>query len=158
MEQQTNYKYFKYKLTVAMKLVAVAIILLCLAGICVSAYRIVKFGVRELMDTLQSPFLIVICLFCIVTVIAMLVKSQYIVTDTHYITQYGFIKSKFLIKDITSMVFNTDTKKLTIYSGEQYCVLSISSEWKDDFARALMDIKPDIEYSVTLADKTDETK
>lgn len=158
MEQQTNCKYFKYKLTVAMKLVAIAVIALCLAGIGVSVYRIVKFGVRELMDALQSPFLILICLFCIVMVIAMFVKSQYIVTDKYYITQYGFIKSKFLIKDITSMIFNTETKKLTIYSGEQYCVLSICAEWKEDFARALMDINPEIEYSVTLTDKADEEK
>ena len=157
-ENQTTNKYFKYKLTTSMILIAIAVIALCVAGIAVSVYRIIKFGIREPMDALQSPLLIGICIFCIVTVICVLIKSQYIVTDKYYITQHGFIKSKFLIKDITSMVLNTETKKLTIYFGEQFCVLSVCPDWKEDFARALLEVNPNIDYSFTLSDNAEENK
>lgn len=152
-------KYFKYKLTPTMIAIAVAVLVLCAAGIGVSAYRIYKsVGSWEFADALKSPLLILICLFCIAIVIAILVKSQYVVTDKYYITQYGFIKSKFFIKDITSMELNTDTHKLTVYCGEQYSVLSLSPEWSEAFVRALLDVKPSITYTFTLADKEPDKK
>jgi len=108
---------------------------------------------------LQSPLLIAISLFCIVIIIALLVKSQYIVDDTHYTTQFGFVISRFPIKDITALVLDMDTKKLTVYMGEQFSVLSLSPEWNDEFIAALRAVNPDIEFSFTLADKEkDEPK
>ena len=148
-----NAKYFKYSFSKTMIALAITVILLCLVGIVISIYRLVKFGgVDGFTDALKSPLLIAICLFCIVTVIALLVKSQYIVDETHYTTQFGFIISRFPIKDITSLVLDMDTKKLTIYMGEQFSVLSLSPEWNDEFIAAIRAVNPEIEFSFTLAE------
>jgi hypothetical protein len=149
-------KYFKYQFSPLMIVLAIAAMLLSVAGIVVSVFRIIKFGIREFSDALTNPFLILICLFCIVLMISILAKSQYIVDGTHYTTQFGFIKSSFLIADITAIVLDSDTKKLTVYVGEEFTVLSLNEAWNEEFVRALLDANPEIEYSFTLAENKDK--
>ena len=155
MEQETK-RYFKYKFTNTMLALAFGAILLCLAGLVISVYRLSVYGVHGFTEALQSPLLIAICTFCIALIISILVKSQYVVDKQYYTTQFGFIKSKFLIKDITSMVLDSDTKKLTVYVGEQFSVLSLSPEWTDEFIKTIREVKPDIEFSFTLAENKEE--
>ena len=145
-------KYFKYQFTPTLIILSIAVILLCLAGMTISVYRIVKFGISGPSELLKSPLLIAICLFCIAMVISVLVKSQYIVDETYYTTQFGFIKSKFLIKDVTKLELDTDTQKLTVYVGEQFSVLSLSPEWNHDFVTAIREVNPDIEFTFTLSE------
>ena len=156
-QQQQQITRFKYKFTPTMLALAYAVIVLSLVGIAVSVWRITKFGIGGFSDALKSPFLILICVLCIVIVVAMLVKSQYTVDEQYYTTQFGLIKSKFQIKDITSLVLNTDLHKLTVYFGEQYAVLSIDPVWNDAFISALREVNPNIDFSFTLAEKKDET-
>ncbi len=146
-------KYFQYQFTKTIIALAIAVIALCLTGIGVSIYRIVTFGVHGLTEALQSPFLIAICAFCIALMISILVRSRYGVNKTHYIAQFGFIKSKTPIDSITSLCLDTDTKKLTVYMGEEFTVLSLSERWQDEFIAALREVKPEIEFTFTLAEK-----
>lgn len=148
-------KYFKYQFTPTLILLSIAVILLCLAGMGVSIYRVVKFGVSGVSDAMKSPLLIAICAFCIVLMISVLVKSQYIVDETYYTTQFGFVKSKFPIKEVTKLELNTDTNKLTVFVGEQFSVLSLSPEWNNDFIAAIREVNPNIEFTFTLAEKSD---
>ena len=117
-----------------------------------------QFGIHNFSDALQSPFLIAICIFCIILVTSVLIKSEYIVTDTHFISQYGFIKSKFAIKEITAIVLDSDTKKLTVRFQEQFIVINTSSLWNEDFIRSLLTVNPNIDYSFTLAENTPPKK
>ncbi len=151
-EQPSTVKKFKYQFTKTMYVLAVCVILLCAVGIAISVYRIVKFGLDGFSDFLQSPLLIVICLFCIVLVISLLVKSQYVIDDTHYTTQFGFIKSKYPIKDITALQLDTDTKKLTVFIGEEFSVLSLNEKWQNEFIAAMRAVNPSIDFSFTLAE------
>ncbi len=137
---------------------AVVAILLFLGGIGVSVYRIVRYGVRQFSDVLQSPLLIAICLFGIVVIASMLICSRYSVDDTHYGTQFGFIKTKSPIKEITAMELNTDTHKLTIYVGENYSVYTLSKEWQDDFIASLRKVNPNIDFTFTLAETNGNKK
>ncbi len=146
-EPPKSAKTFRYQFTKTMLLLAILVLVLCLAGIAVSVYRLSKYGVREFLDALQSPFLIAVCVLCIVVVSAMLIKSQYVIDDTHYTTQFGFIKSKYPIKDITALELNTQTRKLTVRVGEEFSVLSLNERWQDEFIAALREVKPDIEFT-----------
>lgn len=151
-QQPTEAKIFKIKFSKLIVGLCVAVYLLCIAGIALSVWRIIRFGINGFSDALQSPFLIAISAFCIVLVTAILIKSQYVVDQTHFTSQYGFIKSKFTIKEITSILLDTDTKKLTVHFGEQFMTVSGSPEWNEDFVRALLAVNPDIEYSFTLTE------
>lgn len=130
----------------------IAILLLCGVGIGVSVWRIVRFGIKGFTDVIKYPFLIAVCIFCIVIVIGILIRSQYIVDGENFITQFGLIKSKFAIREITSVLLDRDLKKLSIYFGEQYSVISVSHEWNEELVRALLAVNPNIDYGFTLSD------
>ncbi len=149
-------KIFKFRFTPLMIALACAVLVLCTLGIALSVWRLANNGIQGFGDVLKSPFLILICLFGIAVVIGILVRSRYLVTKEHFITQFGFIKSKFPIRDFTSVILNTDLQKLTVYMGEAYFVTSIDPAWNNDLVQALREAKPDIEFSFTLTDKKDE--
>ena len=148
---------YKFRFTPLMIVLAIAILVLFTAGIALSVARIVQYGVNEFGDVLKSPLLIVICLFGIVVVSAMLIQSRYVVTKDTFITQFGIIKSKFAIRDFTSILLDTDSKKLTVYVGEEFFVITTDPKWNNDFVQALREVKPEIEFSFTLTEgKTDK--
>lgn len=133
-------------------------LVLCAAGLAVSIYRLYNEGVHEFIDALQSPLLIAICVFAIAFIICVLAKSQYVVTEKHYVSQFGFVKSRFLIKDVTKIELDSDTKKLTVFVGEQYMILSILPEQNDAFIQAMREVNQKIDFSFTLATTTEQDK
>lgn len=156
--QPKTAKYFKYRFTGVMLAMLIVALVLCAAGLIVSVYRLYNHGIKQFLDVLQSPLLILICVFAIAFIVSVLVKSQYVVTDKHYITQFGFVKSRFLIKDVTGIELDSDSKKLTVFVGEEYMVLSIVSEQNDAFVQAMRAVNPDVDFSFTLASTPKEEK
>ncbi len=150
--KNTEPKRFSYTFTPVMLVLIIGVLLLCSAGIAVSIWRIVQFGIKGFNDVIKYPFLIAVCVFCIVLMISLLIKSQYIVDDKHFTTQYGFVKSRFLIKDVTSIVYNTDTKKLTLKFAEEFATFTVNPDWNEQLVRALLAVNPNIDYSFTLTD------
>ena len=155
-KQQKNAKYFKYKFTRSMLILLIVALLLCVAGLAVSIYRLYNEGVHEFLDALQSPLLIAICVFAIVFIISVLAKSQYVVTEKHYVSQFGFVKSRFLIREVTKIELDSDTKKLTVFVGEQYMILSILPQQNDAFVQAMREMNKNIDFSFTLATTTEQ--
>lgn len=148
--------YFKYRFTKLMIALSCAVILLCAVGIGLSIWRITRNGVHQFGDFLKSPFLIAICAFGIVIMISVLIRSRYVVTDGEFIMQFGIIKSKYAIKDFTSVTLDTDTRKIAVYMGEEFFIVVISPEYNNDFVQALRAVNPDIEFNFTLAEKPND--
>ena len=144
---------FKFQFTRMMIVLAIAIYALCAIGIIMSIHRIVLLGIHNLLDALQSPFLILICLFAIVLLTATLIRSRYLVTDTQFITEFGFIKSAYPLEKITSILLDTDNHKLTIYMGEEYFGVVTAPEWNNDLVQAIREKNPNVEFSFTLSEK-----
>ena len=151
-------KKFKFRFTPLMVILAIAVLLLATAGCVLSVWRITQQGIHGFNDALKSPLLIAICIFGIVVVTAMLVRSQYVITETALIVQFGIIKSSFKVADFTSVLLDTDSKKLTVYMGENFFVVTTNPEWNNDFVQALRKVKPDIEFSFTLTDGEPDKK
>ena len=151
-----NVKTFPITFPISIILVAVAVLLLCVASIVVSVLQIISKGVNEFSDVLKYPFMLAISVFCIVLVISILIKSQYVVNDTHFVSQFGLVKSKTEIKTITSIILNTETQKLTMYFGEEFTVLSFTKDYNEEFVRALLDVNPKISYSFVTPDSEEK--
>ena len=156
IDQKNDKQIFKITFSKSIYLLCVAVYVLCLAGIALSVWRIIKFGIHGFNDIIKYPFLIAVCLLCIVLVTAILIRSQYVVDKQYLITQYGLIKSKFAIKDITAVTLDSDSQKLTVNFGEPYTVISVSPAWNEQFVRALLAVNPSIDYSFTFSENTDE--
>ena len=151
-KQQSEIKTFQYKFTSMLLCLCVAVLLLCAAGIGVSIWRIVQYGIQDFNDVIKYPFLIAVCIFCIVFVVCVLCRSQYLVDGEHVVMQFGFIKTKYEIKKITALTFDRDANKLTVRFGEEYAMLAVNPEWNEQFVQAITDINGAIEYSFTLTE------
>ena len=161
-QELDNVKRFKMKFSPTIILLCIAVLALCGVGIGISIWRIARFGIKGFNDVIKYPFLIAVCVFCIVIVIAILIRSQYVVAGETFITQFGIIKTKFPIKEMTSLLFDRDLYKLSIYFGEQFSVISVSPTWNEELVRALLAVNPNIDYGFTLTDppkdKTEKDK
>ena len=165
MKQQDNNEKrytFPFKLNKLPIVLCFVVLALCIVGIIVSVLRIVNEGI-VIENVLQHPFLIAVCIFCMVIVLSLLIKSQYIIDETNFTTQFGIIKSKLPIKTINSIEEDREKEKLTVYCGESFTVIAIKKEWNDEFIRALLAVNPDIDYAFTMTEnkppeKTDEQK
>lgn len=150
---------FKIQLNKSMYFLAAAALVLSLAGIVVSAYRITYFDITNFLDVLKYPFLILVSLLCIVIVIALLIKSQYIIDNKYLIIQYGLIKSKFALQSITSMIWDGTTNKLTVNFSEEFIVLTTDKDWNEEFVRAILAENSSVEYSFVYSEpKTDKKR
>ncbi len=149
--QQTNHQDFRYKFSPTLILLCALVLLLCLAGIAVSVYRmIINGGILTFYDFLKYPFLILICALCILLIIALLIKSQYSLIGTELVTQFGLIKSKYDVLKITDLLHDRETSKLQVNFGEEFFILSLDPAWADDFVHELVKINPNANFSYTL--------
>ncbi len=117
-----------------------------------SVYRIITEGLGDFNKVLQSPFLILICLFCATVIISILVKSEFIVENGELITRFGFIKSRLNLSTVTSMEHDRGTHKLTVYCGEEYTVFTLKKEWEDDIVHEICSVNKEIELSFTMTE------
>lgn len=117
-----------------------------------SVYRIITEGLGDFNKVLQSPFLILICLFCATVIISILVKSEFIVENGELITRFGFIKSRLNLSTVTSMEHDRGTHKLTVYCGEEYTVFTLKKEWEDDIVHEICSMNKEIELSFTMTE------
>ncbi len=151
-------KIFKFKFTTTMIVLAAAAIALCGAGIGLSVWQLLQVGIRQFTDVLKYPFLIAISAFGIVILIALLIRSRYLITDTQLILQFGILKNRYDIKNVTSLLLDTDTRKLSVYMGEEFFVVITDPEWNNDFVQAIRAINPSVEFSFTLAEPNNSDK
>ncbi len=149
-------KIFKFKFTPLMWTLAAVALALCVMGVGLSVWRIAKEGIHEFNDVLKSPFLILICLFAIAIITALMLRSRYIVRENELVLQLGFIKNSYPIEKITSLLLDTDTHKLTVYMGEEFFVVNTNPEQNNDFVQAIREVKPEVEFSFTLAEPKEQ--
>ena len=145
-------KTFKFKLNAKLILLCVAILLLCAAGIVVTTLRMLKYGIHGVNDVIKYPFLLAVCVACVVIVVALLIKAEYLLTDKELITKFGFIKTKYPIKELTSVLLDRDKNRLTLYMGEQFAVVLVDPKWNEEFVRELLKRNPEIEYTFTVTE------
>jgi hypothetical protein len=127
-------------------------LLLCAIGAGISVYRIITVGVNDFSQALQSPFLIAVSLFCAAVFIAVLVKSEYVVTSESLTTRFGFITSKLSLASITSMEHDRTTHKLMVYCGEEFTAFTLKKEWADELVSEILKANPQIEFSFTMTE------
>ncbi len=150
-QKQVNRQDFRYKFSPTMLLLCVLVLLLCLAGIAVSVYRMIaNGGILTFYDFLKYPFLILICIFCMVLIVALLIKSQYSLIGYELVTQFGLIKTKYDILKITSLTHDREKAKLQMNFGEEFFVLALDKAWADDFVHELIKLNPEADYSYSL--------
>lgn len=143
---------FPFRFSKTLKILSIAALFLCVLGVVVSVFRIVKYGVNGFNDFIRYPFLILICVFAIILVVSLLIKSEYVVSEKYLHSNFGLIKSKTELKNVTSVVVDLQEEKVTVYTGEAFFVMLLKKEQAQAFSKAVLDAKPGLELSFSLTE------
>ena len=159
--QTTNQKVFPFKFGKLILILSFVCIALSLAGIVITVLRIVgNGGLHGVLDYFKYPLLILVCIFCILFVISVMLRTEYVVDDKQLVTRYGIVKSTYALKDWASLAMDMDTYKLTINLEDSYFVLALKKEWHAEFIHALLEGNPslEIDYTFPSENPTDDKK
>ena len=142
-------------------------ILLCAACFALTTWQFVEFvnGIRgeitSVWEWIKYILLYFVSIFLAVLLIAMLIRSRYILTEKRLITQFGIIFSKYEIKKIRSVCLISGTKKLNVYFDDfknHFITIAVKEEWYDDFIRTLTSINEHIEFDFVAPENNEEKK
>ncbi len=147
-----NNVYFPARLPVTIVIACIGVMLLGLGGMALSVWRLIAFPVRDVWDTVKDILILPIGGFCAVTPLTVVLRSGYTITDKRLTQRFGIFRTQYDIRDISSMVLNSESKKLTVYFQGQAIVPMIAPDTNEAFSRAILTVKPDIDYGFTLAD------
>ena len=154
MEKKKTFenKIFPMKFSKLIIGLSIAALVLCGVGIATAVYNIIQFGVHNVYDGLKYPFLIIICLVCIVFVVAILKSSSYEITKEKLIAKYGFLKSEYPILQFTALMLDRDENKLVAYMGEEFMMITVDKKDNEAFARTMLEVNGDIDFSYTITE------
>lgn len=101
-------------------------------------YPIISYVAMFFVSTLMAVILI-----------SLLVSSYYAVGDKKFRTSFGLIKSTFLTDNITRILLDRETGKLTVhFKDNTFVVVVVKPEWYEDFISELLKCNPAIEYTI----------
>ena len=160
-------KIFKYKftkLTISLIYVGIA---LCIAGLGINIYSIITSNIGEsaniIYPVIQYTLMFLIPIILLVLLISLIFSSYYSIDEKTLKTSFGIIKSKYDVNDIQTVVLDRTTNKLSVFmKNESFFVIVVKEEWYQDFIDALLQVNPQIEYTIRSkendVDKDDKKK
>ena len=160
-------KTYKFRFSPMMIAVFCIGIVLCAVCFALTSWQFVEFviGVRgdisSVWEWIKYILLYFVSVFLSLLLIAMLIRSRYIITERRLITQFGIIFSKYEIKKIRSVCLVSGTKKLNVYFDDfksRFITIVVKEEWYDDFIKTLTSINEKIEFDFTDPENNDRKK
>ena len=155
---------FKFRFSPIMLALFALLFVLCGAGIGLTTWQFIGFlggDISSPYEWMKFILLYIVSILLAVLLIAMLVRSRYVVTDKELILQFGFIKSRYKLSKIYSVRLFKGSHKLTVYFDDfktEYTVIVVKEEWYDAFVKALMKRNPRISYDFTTAEEEENWK
>lgn len=141
-------KSFKLKFETKYVVLSYCGVLLCVAGFILNLWRCIENGgFTDFYSSLQYAVVGLVTVFAPVLLLSVIYHSKYTLTDTEFITRFGFIKSKFAIAEMTSLVYDDEKCALAIYTGESYMVFKLGREWQREFIDCLREKNKKLLYN-----------
>lgn len=157
-------KRYPFRFSAAMLILFCAALLLCVAGFALTTWRFLNFladGANSVYGWIQYFILYFVSVFLAVLIAAMLVRSEYVITDKQLIQRFGVIRTKYEIKNIYSVHLFQGARKLAVYFDDfktKYTVIVVKESWYSDFIKTLSERKPSIGFSFSGAEEEEELK
>lgn len=146
-------KIFKFQFTKLTKIFIYIGLALCVIGVGVNIICICTENISEEVN-ITYPIIKYTLMFLIPAVLAVLLisflaSSYYSVDGTTLKTSFGIIKSTYKIADVSQIILDRNTNKLSVFfKNENFFVIVVKEEWYDEFIDALLKANPEIEYSI----------
>ena len=155
---------FPFRFSPTMLLVLILLLSLCAAGFGLTLWQFLDFLKGDLgsaWEWMKYLLMFLVCGLLFILVVAMLIKSQYLITDGELVLQFGFIRTRYELKKIRSVRHFMGSGRLAVYFDDmknQYSVIVIKESWFDAFVKALKEKNEDIEFDFTSAEEEEEWK
>lgn len=155
---------FRFRFTGVMLALLALLLALCAAGIGLTTWQFVDFlqgYIASAYDWLKYLLMYLVCILLTVIVVAMLIKSQYVITETTLITQFGIIRSPYEIKKIYSIRLFRGSNKLAVYFDDfktKYRIILVKESRYDAFVQALIARNERIEFDFITAEEERDWK
>ncbi len=160
-----NNKIYRFRFSPMMLAVFIIGILLCAACFSLTTWQFSGFvtggDLTSVWEWIKFLLLYFVSVFLAVILIAMLIRSQYVITDKFLITKFGIIVSKYEIKKIRSVYLLNGSKRLNVYFDEfktKFMTIVVKEEWYDDFIKALTERNTHIEFDFISAEDEQNKK
>lgn len=163
-EPKQSVYQFPFKFSALMIMVFVLLLLLCAGGFGLTLWQFIDFlkgDIGSVWEWLKYILMFLVCGLLFVLVVAMLIKSQYVITDKELILRFGFIKTRYELKKIRSVRRFMGSGRLAVYFDSmrnEYAVIVVKESWFDDFVKALRDKNENIDFDFTTAEEEEEWK
>lgn len=148
----SSYKKFPFRFSQTMIAVFCLLLVLCAAGITLTTWQLVTFlggDISSPWKWMQFSLMYLVCVLLTVLVAAMLIRSQYVVTDKELIMQFGLIRSKYALNKIFSVRYFKGSGKLAVYFDDfrsNYTIIVVKESWYGDFVKALQERNEKIRF------------
>ena len=156
---------FRFKFTPFMFVLSAAGLFLCAVCIAYTSWQIALFvkagDLSSVYSWMKFGLLYLVAILLAVLLIAMLIRSQYVVTDKALIMQFGFIKQKFDLKTIYSVHLFKGAGRLAVYFDDfktNYVIIVVKEAWYNEFIRELTSRNERIAFSFSTAEEEEEVK
>ena len=154
-------KIYKFRFSPLMITVFALGIALCAACFGLTTWQFIDFvggtggDITSVWEWIKYLLLYFVSIVLAVLLIAMLIRSRYILTNKQLITQFGIIVSKYELKQIRSISLLGGSKKLNVYFDDfknRFMTIVVKEEWYDDFIKTLTELNERIEFDFTSAE------
>lgn len=155
-------KTYKFRFSPIMISVFCLGIVLCATCFALTSWQFIEFvgGMRGDMSSawewIKYLLLYFVSIFLAVLLIAMLIRSRYMISEQLLITQFGIVCSKYEIKKIRSVALLSGSNKLNVYFDDfknRFITIVVKEEWYDDFIQTLTSLNEKIEFDFTAPEE-----
>lgn len=162
--QKFEKKSYPFRFSALMLALCVLGLLLSAAGFAVTSWQFVGFlggDLSSVWEWLKYSLLYLASLLLAVLLVAMLIRSRYVLTDTALVMQFGLIKTKFPLSAICSVHLFRGAHKLAVYFDDyknDFIVIVVKEVWYDEFVRELTARNEKIAFTFSTAEEEAEFK
>lgn len=163
-ERPTPVKKYPFRFSALMLVLCVLGLVLSAAGIALTTWQFVRFlggDLSSVYEWMKYILLYLVSILLAVLLTAMLICSQYVVTERQLIMQFGLIKQKYALKSVCAIHHARGAKKLVVYFDEyksKYIMIVVKESWYDDFIKTLLERNPRIEFTFSTPEDEDVKK
>ncbi len=157
-------KKYAFRFSAVMLAVLIAGLVLCVACFALTTWQFTGFltgDVSSFYEWVKYALLYFVSVFLAVLITAMLVRSQYVLTEKELILQFGFLKTRYDVKKIFSVCLLNGSKKLCLYFDDfktKYATVVVKEEWYDDFIKTLTSLNERIEFDFSTYEDEQQGK
>ena len=157
-------KVYKFKFSPLLIALAVLGLVLCAAGLGLTTWQLAEAlaeGGPSVYECITYALMYLVSVLLAVLISAMLIRSQYVITDSELIMRFGLIRQKYDLKKIFSVHLFKGADKLAVYFDDfrtNYIVIVVKNTWYDDFIRELTARNERIAFTFSSAEEEEEFK